>query len=78
MGVHYIETLVYVESFNHTVQKYCRVRMIMGGGCGPQKINLSSRSGIIYGHSIALVRHKQAQMCLQNDPKCYERFSTKF
>ena len=47
----------------------------MGGGHSAivhREINLSSPSGIIYGHLIALVRHNQAQMCLQNDLKCYE------
>ena len=50
----------------------------MGGGYGPQKINLNSPSGIIHGHLIVLVRHKQAQMCLQNDLNRYEKISTKF
>ena len=43
-----------------------------------EEINLSSPLGIIHGHLIVLVRHKQAQMCLQSDPKRYERFSTNF
>ena len=43
-----------------------------------KEIDLSSPSGIIHGHLIVLVRHKQAQMYLQSDPKCYERFSMKF
>ena len=43
-----------------------------------KEINLVSPSGIIHGHLIVLVRHKQAQMCLQSDPKHYEQFSTKF
>ena len=43
-----------------------------------KEINLSSPSGIIHGHLITLVRHKQARMCLQSDPKCYEQFSTNF
>ena len=43
-----------------------------------EEINLSSPSGIIHGHLIVLVKQKQAQMCLQSDPKCYEQFSTKF
>ena len=41
-----------------------------------EEINQSSPSGIIHGHLIVLVRHKQAQICLQSDPKCYERIST--
>ena len=49
----------------------------MGGGRGPRRINLSSPSGIIHDHLIVLVRHKQAQMCLQSDPKRYEQFSMK-
>ena len=32
-----------------------------------EEINLSSPSGIIHGHLIVLVKHKQAQMCLQSD-----------
>ena len=40
-----------------------------------EEINLSLPSGIIHGHLIVLVRHKQAQMC---DPKRYKRFSTKY
>ena len=43
-----------------------------------EEIGLSSHSGVIHSHLIALVRHKQAQMCLQSDPKCYEQISTKF
>ena len=38
----------------------------------------SSSLGIIHGYLIVLVRHKQAQMCLQSDPKRYEQFSKKF
>jgi len=37
-----------------------------------------SPSEIIHGHLIVLVRHKQAQTCLQSDQKHYERISTKF
>ena len=36
-----------------------------------------SPSEIIHGHLIVLVRHKQAQTCLQSDQKHYERISTK-
>ena len=61
----------------HTVQ-YCIVGTSMSGGHGPQKISLSSPSGIIHGHLIVLVRHKQTQMCLQSNLKCYERISKKF
>ena len=43
-----------------------------------EEINLSLPSGIIHGHLIVLVRHKQIQMCLKSDPKCYERISMKF
>jgi len=49
----------------------------MGGGCGPQTINLNSPSGIIHDHMIVLVRHKQALMCLQSNPKRYEQISMK-
>ena len=42
-----------------------------------EEINLSSPSGIIHGHLIVLVGHKQAQMCLQSDLKGYEQISTK-
>jgi len=52
--------------------------MTMGGGHGPQKISLSSPSGIIHGHLIVLVKHKQAQLRLQSDPKHYKWISTKF
>jgi len=41
-------------------------------------MNLSSPSGVIHSHLIALVRHKQAQMCLQSGPKHYERFLKTF
>ena len=44
----------------------------MDGGRGPQKIILNSPSGIIHGHLVALVNHKQAQMCLWSNPKRYE------
>ena len=58
----------------HTVQQYCIVGTIKGGGRGPQR---NQPSGIIHGHLIVLVRYnKPAQMCLQSDPKRYERFST--
>ena len=40
-----------------------------------EAINLS---GIIHGYLIAMDRHKQAQMCLHSDPKCYERISMKY
>jgi len=36
-----------------------------------KEINLSSPLGIIHSHLIVLVRHKQAQMFLQSDPKRY-------
>ena len=42
-----------------------------------EEINLSSSSGIIHSHLRVLVRHKQAQMCLQSDLKCYKQISTK-
>ena len=45
----------------------------MGGGCSPQRNQLSSPSGIVDSHLIILVRHKHAQMCPQSDPKCYEQ-----
>jgi len=35
-----------------------------------EEINLSLPSGIVHSHLIALVRHKQVQMCLQ---KHYEQ-----
>ena len=40
-------------------------------------INPSSPSGIIHGHLIVLIRHKQAKMCLQSNPIHYEQISTK-
>ena len=43
-----------------------------------EEISLSLPSGIINGHFILLVRHKQAQLCLQSNLKCYEQISTKF
>jgi len=45
------------------------VGMMVGGGRNPPKNQLPS--GIIHGHLIVLVRHKQAQTCIGNDMECY-------
>jgi len=45
---------------------------------GGERNQLSSLSGIIYGHFIILVRDKQTQMSLQSNPKRYYLISTKF
>ena len=36
-----------------------------------KEIDLKSSSGIVHGHLIALVRHKQAHMCFQYNPKTF-------
>ena len=70
---------------NHTVQQYCTVihyNSSVQQGCPwvvglvHKEINQSPPSGIIHGHLKVLVRHKQAQMCLQSNPKHYELIST--
>ena len=43
-----------------------------------EETNLSSPSGIIHSYLIVLVRHKQAQMCLQSNLKHYKQISTIF
>ena len=73
--------LSYAYVAPYTISEYCIVGTIKGGGRGPrrnQPYSCSLPLGIIHGHLIVLVRYKQAQMRLQSDPKCYERFSTKF
>ena len=50
----------------------------MGVDMVHEEISLGSISEIIHGHLIVLVRHKQAQMCLQSDLKHFKQISTKF
>ena len=52
----------------------CDILIVGTVQCGPCR----NQSKLTYSHFAVLIRHKQAQMYLQRNPKCYEQISKKF